>query len=235
MNAAIQKVFQQYMTSFMDKVSEKYSIDKTELEEMWKETQKTKIKPKKNRSNKTKRVKTAYMLFGEDHRPAVKEGHPDLTMTEVSKIIAKMWNEADKKPYHDRNAELKAQLQLQQQMEEPTTEPSSDTEEDDNSSDHEQDDQGQGGSSTDVEEEKPIEEPKTKAKKSKDIVFPDDITTDRQKKLYLQYSAHLVGVLRKMCEQNGLASKSKKREDMIRTLVLHRIQLEDGDDVSSYD
>jgi len=46
---------------------------------------------KKKDPNAPKRNKSAYMFFCEHHRGEVKDKHPDMKMTDISKELANMW------------------------------------------------------------------------------------------------------------------------------------------------
>ena len=54
--------------------------------------------------NKPKRARTSYMYFCADKRDALKNAHPELKMTDLSKLLGKMWketSEADRKKYQE--------------------------------------------------------------------------------------------------------------------------------------
>jgi len=57
---------------------------------------------KKKDPDAPKRNKSAYMFFCSDKREQVKNEHPDMKMTDISKELAKMWKvvtDGDKKPF----------------------------------------------------------------------------------------------------------------------------------------
>lgn len=238
MNAAIQKVFQQYVSNFMDNVAEKYNIDKTQLEEMWKETQKKKLVKKTTKrernANKKKRPPSAYILFCSDRRPIIKEKNPTASTTEITRLLGQEWTNADddtKKQYKDQHDLLVMQFQQEAEEEEAVV-----ASEDDNQAEAEDAEEAAVSADTDNDEEDNApKKRKKKAKKEKSIDIPDDLSSEREKKLYIHFHGFLIDDLRKMCKQNNLALKSKKRDDMIKALLTHRIHLEDGDDVSNYD
>ncbi|XP_028412757.1 high mobility group protein DSP1-like isoform X2 [Dendronephthya gigantea] len=62
------------------------------------ETPKTKKSRKRKRhvdENHPKRNKAAFMFFCDDHRSKVSESQPELKITEVSKVLGKMWAAID--------------------------------------------------------------------------------------------------------------------------------------------
>ena len=88
MNSAINNIFKQYMSAFMEKVAEKYDINPEELDTLWLETQKQKVK-------KTKKIRaikkpTAYVLFCNDQRPKLK----GMSFTEIAKELGRLWRNA---------------------------------------------------------------------------------------------------------------------------------------------
>jgi len=57
-----------------------------------------------------KKALTAFFLFKEDVYPQVKKENPDMKITEITKIIAKQWREADdetKQKFEKKNEEAK--------------------------------------------------------------------------------------------------------------------------------
>jgi len=77
---------------------------------------KKKRKAKKD-PNAPKRALSAYMLFCKHHRPAVVKKNPKEPVTEIAKLLAKMWNKAgndEKKPF-EKDAE-KAKAKYEQEM-----------------------------------------------------------------------------------------------------------------------
>eukprot|EP01025_Chloroclados_australasicus_P060471 TRINITY_DN7764_c0_g2_i1.p1 TRINITY_DN7764_c0_g2~~TRINITY_DN7764_c0_g2_i1.p1 ORF type:complete len:178 (-),score=36.81 TRINITY_DN7764_c0_g2_i1:202-735(-) len=64
----------------------------------------------KKDKNAPKRPLSAYLMYSNEKRNAVKEKHPDLTFTEIPKKIAEMWkalSAAEKQPYENMAADNK--------------------------------------------------------------------------------------------------------------------------------
>lgn len=218
MNSAIHNTLQQYLDTFMETVSERFGVSRDELNDLWKETQKKKFH-KKNKSSKRKKssVPSAYILFCQDERAKIKAQNPLMTFPEVAKELGKRWNKAStqtKEHYQKQHAILLEQHQQQQQ-------PAS-TEEADTTTE-------EASVSAPATEEEEEEKPK-KTKKPKitpQLVAPDDITNERERDLWPEFAKLTVDELRTQCDHNNI-KKSKKRNDMIHALVIHRITLEDG-------
>lgn len=96
MNSAIQNTIGQYFLAFAEKVSGKHNIPKEDLEELWRETQKEKLKisPRKRVSNPNKKP-SAYINFCKHHRQLIKEENPALTFGEVAKALGVKWKSLD--------------------------------------------------------------------------------------------------------------------------------------------
>lgn len=104
MNTAIQNTVSQYVASFIGNVSETFSIPLEKLNEMWKETQKEKFKPRRMKQQTTKKAPSAYINFCKHHRPILNEASPTLTFGEKAKELGRLWKELDveeKKKYAD--------------------------------------------------------------------------------------------------------------------------------------
>lgn len=54
-----------------------------------------KTKRTKKSGDKPKRAPSAYILYCNEHRSAVKEEHPELSMIEQTKVLGSMWNALD--------------------------------------------------------------------------------------------------------------------------------------------
>ena len=218
MNSAIINALQQYLDTFMDTVAERFDINREELHDLWKETQKKKF-TKKNQSSKRKKssVPSAYILFCQDERPKIKENHPDKDFADVARELGKRWNKATdamKEHYKKQHDTL---LEQHQQGLNATTTSSPDEE---------------VASVTEAVMEEVIvvpevEEKAKKPKKPKTIEIPEDITNERERDLWPEFAKMTITELRTQCDHNNL-KKSKNRNDMIHALVVHRIALEDG-------
>lgn len=104
MNTAIQNTVSQYLASFIGNVSETFSIPLEKLNEMWKETQKEKFKPRRLKQQGTKKTPSAYINFCKHRRPTLNEASPALTFGEKAKELGRLWKELDveeKKRYAD--------------------------------------------------------------------------------------------------------------------------------------
>lgn len=227
MNSAINNLLQQYLCTFMDTVAERFDIDREELDELWKETQKKKLtKTKRTRSTKKKTIPSAYVLFCTDERPKINEEMPHLTFPEKGRELGKRWREAtDKVKNHYKNQH---EILKQEKADEKSN--TTDVDEEVNpppvvNTDDESSVMGAG-----EEDVLPDEKPKKKKpKKTKTVDIPDDITNERERDLWEEFASLTIAQLRTQCDHNNL-KKSKNRNDMIHALVVHRIALEDGDD-----
>ena len=223
MNSAIHNALQQYLDTFMDTVAERFEINRDELNDLWKETQKKKF-TKKNKSSKRKKssVPSAYILFCQDERAKIKASHPEMTFAEVAKELGKRWNKTSDsakehyKKQHD--------ILLEQHQQKTTTIVSTPTEDDEISTTEEE-------VVAEAEETTPVvqvqEEKPKKPKKVKTIEIPEDITNERERDLWPEFAKMTITELRTQCEHNNIKG-GKKRNDMIHALVVHRIALEDG-------
>ena len=225
MNSAINNTIQTYLENFMNTVAERFSIERDELDTLWKEVQKKKFtKTKKNKKNKSQSIPSAYILFSHDERPKIKEEDPTLSFVEIGRELGRRWKKAsdEVKEHYNQQRELLRQQQA-------TTTTTSDDEEDAAST-----------TTTDeeivpmnavVEEEEVIvreekEKPK-KPKKTKPIDIPEDITDERQRDLWPEFATLTIAELREQCDRNNI-KRNKNRNVMIQALVVHRIALEDG-------
>lgn len=104
-------------------ISEEYSGKEFSKEEVVKFLKGSKIKwptmktPKD--PTKPKGGLSAYIIFTQEVRDKVSKDNPDVAMTELSKIMGKMWkalSDKEKKPYNDKSA--KDKLRAQKELEE---------------------------------------------------------------------------------------------------------------------
>jgi len=224
MNSAINNALQQYLDTFMDTVAERFEINRDELNDLWKDTQKKKF-TKKNKSTKRKKssVPSAYILFCKDERPKIKENHPDMDFAEIAKELGRRWNKAsDRTKEHYKNQH---DILMEQHKNQTTTITTSAPPSDDEVSTTEEVQEEAVVATTEqvvIEEEKP-----KKTKKPKTIEIPDEITNQRERDLWPEFAKMTITELRTQCDHNNI-KKSKNRNDMIHALVVHRIALEDG-------
>jgi hypothetical protein len=104
MNTAIQNTIAQYFSSFIENVSTKYNVSQDELNDLWKETQKEKLKIKPRRRANANKTPSAYINFCKHHRTIIKTENPTLTFGEVAKALGALWKSQDadeKKKYTD--------------------------------------------------------------------------------------------------------------------------------------
>lgn len=104
MNTAIQNTIAQYFSSFIENVSTKFNISQDELNDLWKETQKEKLKIKPRRRVNTNKTPSAYINFCNHQRKIIKTENPNLTFGEVAKALGKLWKAQsvdEKKKYSD--------------------------------------------------------------------------------------------------------------------------------------
>lgn len=104
-------------------ISEEYSGKEFSKDEVFKFLKGSKIKwptmktPKD--PTKPKGGLSAYIIFTQEVRDKVSKDNPDVAMTELSKIMGKMWkalSDKEKKPYNDKSA--KDKLRAQKELEE---------------------------------------------------------------------------------------------------------------------
>merc|ERR1712048_1175378 len=71
---------------------------------------KRKRKRKKKKKKGPKKARSAFVFFGMEYRPKIRQENPDMKFAEISKAIGAKWKEAteeEKKPYLDKQAEDK--------------------------------------------------------------------------------------------------------------------------------
>lgn len=104
MNSAIQNTIAQYFSSFIENVSTKYNISQEDLTDLWKETQKEKLKIKPRRRANTNKTPSAYINFCNHHRKIIRTENPNLTFGEVAKSLGQLWKSQsveEKQKYSD--------------------------------------------------------------------------------------------------------------------------------------
>lgn len=214
MNSAINNALQQYLDTFMNTVVERFGMDIEELQTLWKETQKKKFPTKNKTNNKRKKssVPSAYILFCQDERIKIKDNHPDMAFPDVAKELGRRWKNANEgtKAHYKKQHDI---LMVKHQQQQTTT-----TDIINNENENEDD-------VASLPPPKEDEPPKTK--KSKAIEIPENITNDRERELWPEFAKLTVAELRTQCDFNNI-KRSKNRNDMIHTLIIHRISLEDG-------
>ena len=104
LNTAIQNTIAQYFSSFIENVSTKFNISQDEFNDLWKETQKEKLKIKPRRRVNTNKTPSAYINFCNYQRKIIKTENPNLTFGDVAKALGKLWKDLsidEKKKYSD--------------------------------------------------------------------------------------------------------------------------------------
>jgi hypothetical protein len=222
MNSAINNALQQYLDTFMDTVAERFDINRNQLDEMWKETQKKKFAPKKKSSKRKKSsVPSAYILFCRDERVKIKNDHPDLTFVGMAKELGDRWKKASDSVKEHFKKQHDILIQQHEKDNQETTNPPL-TDDEVSVSIDEEDVIAAATTQLDEEPEKP-----KKSKKPKTVEIPDDITNERERDLWVEFAKLSIAELRTQCDHNNI-KKSKNRNDMIHALAVHRIALEDG-------
>lgn len=227
MNAAIMNTFQQYLDLFMDTVAERHEINREELTEIWKETQKKKFKSEKKGKNKNKKstVPSAYILFSKDERPKARKDNPEMDFTEMGRELGRRWrNATDTTKEHYKE---KHDLLVKEKQNKIVDPPTSDVE----TTSGEEEEEIVVAEPVEPESE-PEPEPEKKPKKPKKtkpktVEIPEDITNERERDLWPEFAKMTITELRTQCDHNNI-KKSKNRNDMIHALIVHRITLEDG-------
>lgn len=208
MNSAINNILQQYVETFMDTIADKFEINREELDVLWKETQKKKLKKNKKRRKRSS-TPSAYILFCKDERAKIH----DMNFKEIAKELGMRWQQAT--PEIKLHYQTQRDLLVQQKTQEPSTSNSIST-----------DDEASVVSESIVVEEEDKKPKKPKKPKASDP--PDNITNQRERDLWPEFAQLSIAELRTQCDHNNI-KKSKHRNDMIHSLVVHRIALEDGD------
>lgn len=216
MNSAINNVIKQYMSAFIEKVAEKYEINVEDLDNLWHETQKQKVKKSKKRH--TTKKPTAYVLFCNEERPKLK----GMSFTEIAKELGRLWRNA---PDHVKDR-FKALASERVVSTASATIPDINTDHTDIADDTNEKDTVSTTSADEVVV-KVVEKEKKKPKKTKTPNIPNNITDERERDMWLEFAKLTITDLRTQCDHNNL-KKSKNRNDMIHALVIHRIALEDG-------
>lgn len=104
MNSVIQNTISQYFSSFIETISSKYNLSQEELEEIWRQTQKEKIKIRPQRRASGNRKPSPYINFCNHQRKLLKENQPDLSFGDTARTLGKLWTRLDideKKKYSD--------------------------------------------------------------------------------------------------------------------------------------
>lgn len=104
MNTVIQNTISQYFSSFIENVATRYNVSQVELEELWKQTQKEKLKIKPRRRVYVNRKPSPYINFCNIQRKVIKESQPELSFGETAKTLGNLWkalDEEEKKRYSD--------------------------------------------------------------------------------------------------------------------------------------
>lgn len=215
MNSAINNALQQYLDTFMDTVAERFEINRDDLNNLWKETQKKKFAKNKKNKRKKSSVPSAYILFCNDERVKIKDDHPDMIFTEIAKELGKRWKKASDsvKEHYKKQHDI-----LMQQHQNHTTETTSADEEASITTNVDEE-----VATTQIEEEKP----KKSKKPKKNDEIPAEITNERERDLWPEFAKLTIAELRTQCDHNNV-KKSKNRNDMIHALIVRRIALEDG-------
>jgi len=239
MNSTINNTINQYISVFMDSIVERFDLKREDLEEMWKETQKKKIK---KAAKITKRKKAlapaAYILFCKDERPKIRKENPELSFADIARELGRRWKSADdevKLFYNNKHDDLVneskqalAQAEDQDQVAVDTTQVLLD----ENINNDETSDVVE---TTQLEDNTQVAHaittttaPKNKRPKAiKALEIPEEITNERQRELWVEFAKSKIAELRTQCSYNNLKT-SKNRNDMILALIEHRIALEDG-------
>ena len=182
--------------------------------------------PARRRGNKS--VPTAYILFCKDERPKI----TGRSCSETAKELGARWKKATanvKWHYQQQHNDL-----LRQKNDAAATTTTTEEHSDDDEAvitttttteEHSDDDEAVVSTATIILHNEEKEKPKRKPKKALEV--PDDITDERERDLWPEFAALTITELRTQCDHNNI-KKSKNRNDMIKSLIAHRIALEDG-------
>ena len=218
MNSAILAIIEQHQAVFMDRLSEQFEIPRDQMEEVWMEVRKMKMK--KMKKVKKVSVPSAYVLFCRAKRESLDK---DLDFGKISKELGKMWRDItpeEKLIYTTENNRLRREKTAAATL----TPESSDAEHDD---DHQvETETTAAAASSDSDSESVTKSETVKAKKDKairkkkGIVLPDDIAerSDADQQLWIELSKLKLADLRIQCKNRNLPP-AKTREEMLRALV----------------
>jgi len=218
MNSAILAIIEQHQAVFMDRLSEQFEIPRDQMEEVWMEVRKMKMK--KMKKVKKVSVPSAYVLFCRAKRESLDK---DLDFGKISKELGKMWRDItpeEKLIYTTENNRLRREKIAAATL----TPESSDAEHDD---DHQAETETTAAAaSSDSDSESVTKSETVKAKKDKAIrkkkgvVLPDDIAerSDADQQLWIELSKLKLADLRIQCKNRNLPP-AKTREEMLRALV----------------
>lgn len=255
MNKAIQAVVDSYIGSFISLLEEKTGMTKEQLVEIWEESQKIQpsgssastassspLRSKKASSGGSSSAKkpSAYLTFCKTMRPRLKAN--GLSFGEIAKELGRMWKEMSQ----EEKDTYKTTTPDKPTQETPDTDPSplsvpetpvqeTPAPEPEQTMEIVQDPPVVESAKTTSEEKEdatPIDEkPKSKrpkVSKIKKTAIPSDLTTDRQKDLWVELSPKTMADLQEECVSLGIKGKSKK-EDTIRAIIMAKIALQDGE------
>ena len=78
---------------YIEKLADKYDIDKQELLDEWNTTCKEENKNfgKRKKKNKGPSRTTGFLLFCAEHRPKIKEDTPDISFPDIGRKLGEMW------------------------------------------------------------------------------------------------------------------------------------------------
>ena len=219
MNSAILAIIEQHQAAFMDRLSERFEIPRDQMEEVWMEVRKMKMK--KIKKVKKVSVPSAYILFCRAKRESLDK---DLDFGKISKELGKMWRDItpeEKLIYTTENNRLRREKMAAATL----TPESSDAEHDEHDDDHQHETETAAASS-DSDSESVTKSETVKAKKDKAIrkkkgmVLPDDIAerSEADQQLWIEMSKLKLADLRIQCKNRNLPP-AKTREEMLRALV----------------
>lgn len=225
MNSAIAHILNEYGASFMEKIAEKYSLPLEDLQEMWKENMKVKhSKVKKTAAaNKKPRKPTAYILFCKEQRPLLPSG---MAFTDISRELGRLWAEADKQKYRDlANADqdvpppppVVVAPPVEEEEESPVLV----------STMTQQEDASQTQTQTQDDITTAPKKPKNKRPTRTAVPTIPENLTEREAELWAQLAGR--DDLREQCKARGIKPIPRNKDDIVRAIVQHQINLESVD------
>ena len=113
----IENIISSKVDEFIDLIVKEYDgIEAENLKALWKKVQSTKIqkltKPKTD-PNQPKKPLNAYVLFCQEKRSETKKENPELSATEITKILAEKWQkQKNRSKWEKKNEELKKQYEI---------------------------------------------------------------------------------------------------------------------------
>ena len=221
MNSAILAIIEQHQAVFMDRLTDRFEIPREQMEEIWEEVRKIKIK--KIKKIKKVSVPSAYVLFCRAKRQGLKDKDMDMDFGKISKELGRMWRDIspeEKLFYATENNRLRREKAANL----PSDSDHSDTESVQNDDVKMRESSTTSKAKIDTTSAKSDESTtntKEKAiRKKKTVSLPEDIAgrSEADQQLWIELSKLKLADLRTQCQNRNLIP-AKTREEMLRSLL----------------